>query len=222
MALLNSMTHLAQILAEKGDLAGAARCIQETTDIAVQDVASSAARPFGRAPEGLDLDWRVLDTYLKISFDPAAAISPYDAYRRAFAKKGAILAYDRRARQLRKRPDLAPLFAELEAVSAETGRLGAAPPEPGNAAAWRKLRTLLNRKDQLEADLADQFIQLGLTDALATRLEDLPAALPADTALVDFFVVEESRYTFLTQPVDPRKGVRFPHGATDHFSTRGI
>ena len=154
-----------------------------------------------RDPEGY---WRILDTYLKISFDPAAAISPYDAYRRAFAKKGAILAYDRRARQLRKRPNLAPLFAELETVSAETGRLGAAPPEPGNTAAWHKLRTLLNRKDQLEADLADQFVRLGLTDTLATRLEDLPSALPAETALVDFFVVEESRNTLMIQPVDPR------------------
>jgi CHAT domain-containing protein len=202
MALLNSMRHLAQILAEKGDLAGAAQCIEETTDISVRDVASIAARPFGTAPENLNLDWRILDTYLKISFDPAAAITPYDAYRRAFAKKGAVLVYDRRVRQLRKRPDLAPLFAELESVSSETGRLGAAPPERGNAAAWRRLRDLLNRKNQLEADLADQFIRLGLTDTIAMRVEDLPAVLPAESALVDFYVVEESRNNFLAQPVD--------------------
>jgi CHAT domain-containing protein/tetratricopeptide (TPR) repeat protein len=201
--LLTRMGQRAQALAKKGDLAGATRCIEEATDFAVREVAFNAGwSQRSTAREIIDSDWRVLDTYLNRSFDPAAAISPFDAYRRAFAKKGARGVYERRARQLRKRPDLAPLFAELEAVSAETGRLGAARPEPGNTAAWRRLHALMNRKDELEAEVATWFIRLGLNEPVDTRVEDLPAVLPADSALVDFFVVEESRTFMLPQTAD--------------------
>jgi CHAT domain-containing protein len=203
--LLASLRHLAQILAQKGDLAGAARCIEETTDISESDLAFTVAWSVSKARESVDWDFRTLDTYLTISFDPAASIKPDDAYRRAFAKKGAFLVYDQLARRLRKRPDLAPLFAELEEVSSETGRLGAAPPEPGNSAAWRRLYALMSRQDELETKLADRFIRLGLTDTGGVRVEDLPAALPAETALVDFFEVSESRGYFMSQPVDPRR-----------------
>jgi CHAT domain-containing protein len=198
------LRHLAQILAQKGDLAGAARCIEETTDIARTDLAFTLAWSVGRAREGVDWDFRTLDTYLIISFDPAASIKPDEAYRRAFAKKGAFLVYDQLARRLRKRPDLAPLFTELEAVSSETGRLGTVPPDPGDSAAWRRLYALMSRKDELEAILADRLIRLGPTETGGARVEDLPAALPAGTALVDFFEVSESRSYFMAQPADPR------------------
>jgi len=183
MPLLFSLRQLAQILSQKRDLAGAARCIEETTDISERDVAFTVAWPIASAREGADWSFRTLDTYLTISFDAAASITPDDAYRRAFAKKGAFLVYDQLARRLRKRPDLAPLFTELEEVSSETGRLGAAPPDPGNSAAWTRLYALVGRKDELEAKLADRFIRLGLADTSGARVEDLPAAMPAEIAI---------------------------------------
>ncbi|MBY0232337.1 MAG: CHAT domain-containing protein [Gemmataceae bacterium] len=118
-----------------------------------------------------------------------------------FAWKGAVQAAQQARRQARRSTsDAGMVAAELEAVSRELGRLSVA------GRSREKMEPLARRKDELEARLAeDSPAYRAARKALDAGTADLKRSLPADSALIDFFVYRWSDYG---QPMSRRFRLR--------------
>ena len=146
-----------------------------------------------------------LDAYLSLAL--MAELSPGEAYRQVLASKGAILERQRRLRVLRRRFQTDPrsqsarLYAEYEPTVKQLATLALATPDPKQAPAWReKIDDLARRKDELEAELARLDAGFRAEQAEASRTpEQLQAALPPGTALVDLLV-----YTAIQPPAQDK------------------
>jgi hypothetical protein len=137
--LASSIYLLARLHGKEGNLVQAGRTMDEALEIEEQAWKFRAGM---LKLNDLNVLYRsmyvkILNAFLATSLDARASIDPAMAYRRVLAWKGVFQAHDRRVRQVRERPELAPLFAELEAVSAEVGRRAASPPAPSDSAGWR-------------------------------------------------------------------------------------
>ncbi len=109
-------------------------------------------------------------------------------YRAVLAWKGAVGRRQRLQRLAHRRPDLAPLFADLERVSTRLAALSLATPDPRSLQQRRELiEHLTEEKEHVEATLAGKSAAFRIGKELQ-HLEpaQLQAALPADAALLDF------------------------------------
>ena len=135
-----------------------------------------------------------LDAYLSLA--PMAKLSPGDAYRHVLTAKGSVFEKQRRLRVQRRRFQADPRsqaarrFADYEQTVKQLATLALATPDPKQAQAWRtKIADLARRTDELEAELARLDAGFRAERAEASRTpEQLQAALPPGTALVDLLV----------------------------------
>jgi CHAT domain-containing protein len=123
----------------------------------------------------------VLDLHLSLPASQAAAV---ENYRHVLHWKGAIQARQIRVRR-DQRDDDAPLVEELQQVCSRLTTLQLKVPEPAEQPAWvERIEGLKRRKESLEADLSARGHETN-SQRLAATPEQLQAALPAETALVD-------------------------------------
>ncbi len=138
---------------------------------------------------------RALDAYLNVGRRTGA--KPADLYRQVLDWKGAAEARHVEARLARDQPELAPSLARLARVRSQLANVAFRPPPAGQGEAWRQqLHKLREAKEDLEADLARQSASYrGQKQAERREPDEVAAALPADTALVDFL-----EYTHFSPP----------------------
>ena len=105
------------------------------------------------------------------------------------AWKGGYFAYEQRARRWRNRPELAALARDLREASDRLAAAALSAPAPDDRAGWDRILQWQARVDRLEGEIADRAAKLSATEARERpEVERLAAAIPADTALVDFKV----------------------------------
>ncbi|MBI4600448.1 MAG: tetratricopeptide repeat protein [Planctomycetes bacterium] len=143
------------------------------------------------------------------SLAPLAGRPAEEACAQVLAWKGAVFARQRRMRAARARPELAPHFAELAAVSRKLAALAFEAPEAAGGGAperARRLDALLEEREAIERRLAGLSAELRRAEASA-RLSplELKDALPAGTALVDLLEYVHTR-------VNPPEAVRATAG----------
>ncbi len=190
-----SLYNLGFLLWAQRDYAGAAPLLKQALEIVEGNLDLAAAAQSERQQLAMAQDLRFrLDAYLSLAL--MAKLPPGDAYRHVLASKGAILDRQRRLRVLRRRfqtdprSQAAQRFADYEQTVKQLATLALATPDPKQAQAWReKLADLARRKDELEAELARLDAGFRAEQAEASRTpEQLQAALPPGTALVDLLV----------------------------------
>lgn len=151
-------------------------------EIARQQLDQTAKAQAERQQLSLNMRLRsTLDLHLSLPADQASAD---ENYRHVLHWKGAI-----QARQIRTRRDrhdaAAPLAEELQQVCSRLTSLQLKVPEPPEQQAWvERIEELKRRKEGLEADLAARGHDVNSQRQTVTH-EQLQAALPAETALVD-------------------------------------
>jgi tetratricopeptide (TPR) repeat protein/CHAT domain-containing protein len=133
-----------------------------------------------------------LDGYLSLTVQ--AHVDAAEVYRHVLAWKGAIFMGQFANRALRHRPDLAPRFEQLEAISVRISNLALRDAKPEGRAAWeRQIAELSDQKDALEAELSGKSAEFR-QDQAVRRLApaELQQILPERAALVDFLEYEHS------------------------------
>ncbi|MGA2621829.1 MAG: tetratricopeptide repeat protein [Thermoguttaceae bacterium] len=141
-----------------------------------------------------------LDNYLTLIARSGRDAGP--VFREALAWKGIVLRRQRQARAAGETPELLTIFAQLQRVATQLSRQAWATPDPQQKAGWReRVDKLSAEKDRLEAELSRMSTAYGQAKCPVT-LEDVQAALPQDSVLVDF--LEYLHYT----PVDRKAGAK--------------
>jgi len=202
-----NLSNLGALLHSQGDYARAAPLLKQALEITEGNLALAAAAQSERQQLAMALDLRdQLDAYLSLA--PLAKLSLGDTYRYVLGSKGAVFERHRRQRAMRRRfqadsqSQAAQRFADYEQTVNQLATLALTTPDPKQAKVWReKLAGLARRKDELEAELARLDAGFSSEQAAAGRTpEQLQAALPLGTALVDLLV-----YTAF-QPLAQGKG----------------
>jgi CHAT domain-containing protein/Tfp pilus assembly protein PilF len=136
-----------------------------------------------------------LDAYLSLA--EADGIAAEDVYRHVVEWKGAVYARQRRRRSLRVAVEGEPLARELQETSATLAALALSQPNKVSHETWqREIQKLTDRKEHLERELSKRSAQYKAEQSLERyTVRELQAALPRDTALLDFLV-----YTRFTPP----------------------
>jgi CHAT domain-containing protein/tetratricopeptide (TPR) repeat protein len=132
-----------------------------------------------------------LDAYL--TYTQKAGVP--ETYRHVLGWKGAIFMGLLTSRTMRHRPDLKPLFDELELASVRLSTLALRGPRENLHATWeRQMAELSDRKDELERELAQKSDEFRRDKSLL-QMEpaELQRSLPPDVALVDFLEYKQSR-----------------------------
>ncbi len=127
-----------------------------------------------------------LDGLLSVAEEARApAGARHDA---VLAWKGRTAARQREERLLRARPELRPALTELQEARSRLTFLALQQPSPAQHAGWLKqLAELRERRERLEGGLARKSAELRKAQkGEAPTSARLAAALPADTAFVDF------------------------------------
>jgi CHAT domain-containing protein/tetratricopeptide (TPR) repeat protein len=125
-----------------------------------------------------------LDAYLSL----AVLAGGFDevALTHLVAWKGMVLARQQAARAVANRPELQPVFAELQSVCSQLAAAAFSTPAPGGQEIWRRrIAELSERKESLERQLARESAAFREATRPAT-LDEVRAALPQDVVLVDF------------------------------------
>jgi CHAT domain-containing protein len=188
----SSLGALARLYGRRGELGRASRCLQDALDVFEEGFQYRAAAVGARdyRPNFLSIYAQLFGNYLAASLDPRAEIEPGTAYRRVLAWKGAHFAAERRARKWRERPELKPVYAELQAVSAAVARSTYSLPAEKDSAAWERLYAAMRRKEEVETELAGRVLNLSQGEnRIVPDAEEFRAVLPAGVALVDFLVI---------------------------------
>lgn len=134
---------------------------------------------------------RTLDGYLAATAAEPAAGDPPE-YACALSWKGECFARQRQDRLSAIRPELAPLLADLRSVSSRLAALALTPAEANlQAARARQIAELDRRKEQLETQLRQRAREYSQVRK-AVSPGELRSALPADVALLDYLVYENS------------------------------
>jgi CHAT domain-containing protein/tetratricopeptide (TPR) repeat protein len=132
-----------------------------------------------------------LDAYLTFTLQAGAS----ETYRHVLGWKGAIFMGLLNSRTMRHRPDLKPLFDDLELASVRLSTLAMRGPRKNLRATWeRQMAELSDRKDELERELAQKSDEFRRDKSLL-QMEpaELQRCLPSDVALVDFLEYTHSR-----------------------------
>ena len=184
------------------DLTSAAPLSEQAVTIGERNLDLAAAAQAERQQMAMTRQFRSsLDSYL--SLVPLVRIPAGRAYGHVLIDKGAVLERQRHLGSLRRRareePDseTARLFAGLLETSTRSGHTRPGHARPG---ASRRLAgaggRAVRRKEEIETKLAQQDGTFRAAQAEARRRpEDLQAALPPDTSLIDFL-----EYTHATPP----------------------
>jgi CHAT domain-containing protein len=127
-----------------------------------------------------------LGPYLVLALDPRAKVKTAEVYQRVAAVKGALFMSQRLARAQRERPDLKPLYTELQALAADLARGALAPPPLEDRAGWDRIDQQTGRKQELERELGQRVWQQQRQPQGRPQLARIQATLSGETALVDF------------------------------------
>jgi CHAT domain-containing protein len=185
LALGMTLNDLASLYLQKGQFARAARCLDEAISALEGGFEARAAFQHGQYHDGGTA--RPFQIYLNLALDHRGEMEPGSVYRHVLTWKGAHLLRERRLRQWRERPEMRPLYAELQTVSADVSRMSLRPPPEGDSAAWERLHARMRRKEDLEFELAARVRQLIRDQGRSTITpEAIRDALGDDVALVDF------------------------------------
>jgi CHAT domain-containing protein/Tfp pilus assembly protein PilF len=182
-----SLNTLGALLSRQGDYRGARAHLQQALTVQRQALDLAAVALSERQQLAMTQSARgYLDSFLSLS--PEAAVSPEEFYQQVLAWKGAVILRQRQLRLLRQDPQLAPLAAELQAVSTRLANESFAIPDVANLAEHRRqLTELTQKKEALEVELARKSDSFRNHSGLARLTPDqLRKVLPAGTALVDF------------------------------------
>lgn len=125
-----------------------------------------------------------LDAYLTYSAQGSAA----DVYRHVLGWKGAVFMGQLASRAQRHRPDLVPLFEQLEVVSARLSTLAMRGPREKLRVTWEhQVAELSDRKEELERDLSSKSDEFRREKSLLQMdPRELQRALPPGVALIDY------------------------------------
>jgi len=126
-----------------------------------------------------------LNRYLSVA--AGARLSAVSTYRFVLSSKGAVTAGQTLTRLQRRRPELAPLAAELLATGTRLANLSFAVPQPDQRDAWLKeIESLTERKESLEKTLSQKSAAfLRARDTSRVSVDRLQKSIPAKTAVVD-------------------------------------
>jgi CHAT domain-containing protein len=191
-----SLNSLAGVYQAMGDYARAEPLIIEALEITSRFTRGTSTVVGERQRLRLYQSQRgALNVYLTMSQSTGAR--PADVYRQVLDWKGAAQARRAEDRLARDQPELAPSLAQLAQVRNQLANLAFRPPPPGQAETWRQQLTKLREvKEDLEAHLARRSADYrGQTQAERLGPDEAAAALPSETALVDFLV-----YTHYSPP----------------------
>jgi len=125
-----------------------------------------------------------LDNYLAI----ATAVPEHvaSAYRMLLAWKGSVLARQSKARAVRDKADVKPLFVDLEATASRLSRVAYALPPEERRERWQFEVTDLSEKlEKLERALLAKCQKYGVTRS-SPSVQDVRTALPSGAVLIDF------------------------------------
>jgi CHAT domain-containing protein/tetratricopeptide (TPR) repeat protein len=185
----DGLKNLAALYHHMGDYARAESMLTKALEIRstlFDRIGSALAdRPLFELLRALRVD---LDGYLSVAQENRA--HPESLYHRVLDWKGLSRARQADGLRARDRPELRPVQEELASVRARLAHLAYATPAQAQRAAWRKqIDALRARKEDLEAELARKSTTYR-AGKRSTRVgpEEVAAALPAGTALVDLFV----------------------------------
>jgi CHAT domain-containing protein/tetratricopeptide (TPR) repeat protein len=183
----STLNDLAALYYSMGDYARAEPFLRRGLDIERGNLELAAAAQSERQQLAMARSLRgTLDGYLSLA--PRAGQPADRAYRHVLACKGAVLLRQRRLHLYRQRPELVADFAKLDSTAGRLAALALAVPGPGQRDAYRRqIQELSEKKERLEADLADRSAAFRQQRELARLTpRQLQEALPPDTALVDF------------------------------------
>jgi CHAT domain-containing protein/tetratricopeptide (TPR) repeat protein len=186
-----TLQNLGYIALRKGDYGQAAEHFREGVDSMAEGLmflgpvgGESIRQVHGR--HGHD---ECLGCYLSYSLNPRSGISAAEAYGRVLAIKGAFLLSQRLVRAERGRPELKPLYTELQTLSSDLARVALSPPPPDDRPAWDRIARQADRKKILETNLAERIYVQQRQPQPRPAVDRVQASLPADGALVDFVQV---------------------------------
>ncbi|MBY0229794.1 MAG: tetratricopeptide repeat protein, partial [Gemmataceae bacterium] len=115
-----------------------------------------------------------------------ADVSPAAAWEQLLAWKGLSLLHQQQARLARAAPELQPLVAALQAETRALAAVALDVPPSRAADAWRKeVARRTARRDEAERKLAEAA---GTQPLRIPSADEVRKAIPADAALLDFFV----------------------------------
>jgi tetratricopeptide (TPR) repeat protein/CHAT domain-containing protein len=131
------------------------------------------------------LRWN-LDAYVSVT--ATAPVGADDVYRHVLGWKGAVFLRQYASRAARNRPELKPLFENLESISIRLSNLALRVPDAKGRAAWeRQISLLSEQKETIERDLGNKSAEFRQQQTLLDMTPDeLKKHLPNKTALIDF------------------------------------
>ncbi len=180
----SALKGLFQFYVRRADYQRAVRMMPEFVEAeAEMDLASLNPGSVGRGGFGTG----AIQEYLSLLLNPQAALDRGAVYQSVLAWKGSRLLHQKQLRQCRERPELAPLYAELQSVSDQLATEALSSPAPENRVAWRNISELGQREFQVRFELDVQLRQLGFKQFdEPPSLAQLQSSLPADAVLIDF------------------------------------
>jgi CHAT domain-containing protein/tetratricopeptide (TPR) repeat protein len=190
---VRSMTlqNLGYIALRRGDYRQAAERFRESVDSMAEGQVFLGA--FGtesvRQAHSASSYQGCLGCYLSYSLNARSGIRAEEAYERVLAIKGAFFVSQRLMRGERERPELTPIYAELQTLSGDLARAALSPPPPDDRAAWDRITRQASRKQSLEQDLGERIYLQQRRPQARPAVDRVQASLPADMALVDFVQV---------------------------------
>ncbi len=179
------LNNLALLYAAQGNYLRAGPLYRQAAAIVRRHVEATAVVQSDRQQLAmLQSERQYLDNYLATAVQSGRFAEP--AYCEVLAWKGMVLRRQRLARAAGESPELLATFSELQRVAAQLSKLAWATPDPKQEAGWRLSVALLSlAKERLEAELSSRSAAYRQANRPPT-LEELQAALPQDTVLVDF------------------------------------
>jgi CHAT domain-containing protein/Tfp pilus assembly protein PilF len=184
-AYAESLSTLALLYEAQGDHPRAEPLLRQAASITRRQLEATAVIQSERQQLAMLQSGRsYLNNYLKLAV--ASGRYSASAYRELLAWKGMVLRRNRLARAATQTPELAATFTRLQRVATQLTHLAWATPEPRQEANWRQqVARLSAEKEQLEADLSARSADYRQAKRQVT-LEEVQAALPRETVLVDF------------------------------------
>ena len=196
-----SLSNLAAVYVTQGDYARAEPLYRQAVAIMRRHLDATATVQSERQQLAMLQDMRgYLDLYLALAARSGFGVEA--VYRETLTWKGVVFRRQRQARAAKETPELMAIFSQLQRVATQLSRLAWATPDPKQEAGWReRVAKLSAEKDRLEAELSARSAAYRQAKRQVT-LDELQAALPQDSVLVDF--LEYWHYT----PPDKKTGAK--------------
>jgi CHAT domain-containing protein/tetratricopeptide (TPR) repeat protein len=185
-----SLNNLALLYEALGDYAKAEPLCRQALEISLGGLSHNFGILSERQQLALESDsLGALSNYLSLA--SAAGIGDGAVYAYVLESKGAVTARQSLVRLERRRPNLKPLFDELQTVGTRLSNLSLAGPDPKHPELrLQKIEALTEQKELLEGKLSGQYHEFAQTRDAARlgreeQLKKLQAAIPPQIALVD-------------------------------------